>query len=235
MEFLVALFKIMVVNIVLSGDNAVVIALASRNLPQKQRWYAVFGGTAGAVFLRVILTVCAVFVLRIPFVQLVGGVLLVWIAVKLLVANEEDGEVHGHNDLWAAIRTIIVADIVMSLDNTLAIAAVAHDNIPLLVLGLLFSVPLIIFGSQIIMKVMEKHPVIVYVGAALIAWTAGEMIAGERKIVEVLPPVIDRIIPISLMGLVIVGCWLYNRYGPVGQRAEAAVAVEESDGYPRRR
>lgn len=230
MDFLVSLFKIIVVNIVLSGDNAVVIALASRNLPQKQRWAAILGGTGGAILLRVLLTIGAVFVLRIPFVQLVGGLLLVWIAVKLLIEEEEESEIHAHGNLWGAIRTIVVADIVMSLDNTLAIAAVAHNDILLLVLGLLLSVPLIVFGSQIIVKIMEKHPIIVYVGAALIAWTAGEMIAGERKIVEILPPLVDHIIPISLMGLVVVGCWLYNRYAPVGQRtAEEAIPVEEDE------
>ena len=211
MDFFLALMELMLVNIVLSGDNAVVIALASRNLPARQRWIAIFGGTFGAVALRILLTLCAVMVLRFPYVQLIGGVLLIWISVKLLIAEDENDSVHAHGDLWSAVTTIVIADVVMSLDNTLAIAAVARDNLLLLSLGLAFSIPLIVFGSQLIMKVMDRHPIIVYIGAALIAWTAGEMISGERKVVQILPPVVDHIIPISVMGLVVIGCWLYNR------------------------
>jgi YjbE family integral membrane protein len=211
MTFFVSLLKIMMINVVLSGDNAVVIALASRNLPSKQRWFAILGGSGGAIVLRLILTIFAVIVLKVPYLQIIGGVFLIWIAVKLLTEEDGDEGVHAHENLWAAIRTIIIADIVMSLDNTLAIAAAAHGDIMLLSFGLVFSIPLIIFGSQIIMKVMEKFPIIVYIGAALIAWTSGEMIAGDHHVESVIPASLDHAIPFTIMGLVVAIGWFYNR------------------------
>lgn len=182
MEFIVALFGIMMVNIVLSGDNAVVIAMASRSLPAKQQKMAILWGSAGAIGLRVILTVVAVALLKIPYLQFAGGILLVWIAAKLLLEEQHDENIEASKSFWGAIKTIIIADLVMSLDNTLAIAAVANGNYVLLAIGLALSIPLIIFGSRILMALMEKFPIIVYAGAGLIAWTAGEMMVDDHRL-----------------------------------------------------
>jgi YjbE family integral membrane protein len=182
MEFFFALCGIMMVNIVLSGDNAVVIAMASRCLPPPQQRMAILWGSAGAIGLRVVLTLVAVRLLTIPYLQFVGGVLLVWIAAKLLVEEKCDGNIEASSSLFKAIKTIIIADIVMSLDNTLAIAAVAKGDYLLLMLGLAISIPLIVFGSQLLCLLMDKYPVIIYVGAALIAWTAGEMMVRDEAV-----------------------------------------------------
>lgn len=209
MDFLVALASIMMVNIVLSGDNAVVIAMASRCLPPRQQKMAILWGSAGAIGLRLILTLVAVVLLQIPYVQFVGGLLLVWIAAKLLMEEDKCEDVAAGASFATAIKTIIAADLVMSLDNTLAIAAIAKGDYVLLGLGLAFSIPLIIFGSQIIIKIMDKYPVVIYAGAALIAWTAGEMIIGDAKI----GPVIHTILPGWLVpaaitaGILSVGLW----------------------------
>ena len=182
--FLVLLLQVMMVNVVLSGDNAVVIALAARNLPTDQRKVAILWGSGGAIVLRVALTALAVALLRIPFLQFAGALWLVWIAVKLLVEDDsaEATAQHGRSDLWGAVKTILVADVVMSLDNTLAIAGVAKGNWVLLIVGLALSIPLIVFGSTLIMRVIDRFPIIVYVGAGLIAFTAGEMIDGDRAL-----------------------------------------------------
>ncbi len=209
MEFLVALASIMMVNIVLSGDNAVVIAMASRCLPRKQQKMAILWGSVGAIGLRVVLTLVAVVLLQIPYVQFIGGLLLVWIAAKLLTEENDEENIEAGTSFMAAVKTIIVADLVMSLDNTLAIAAVAKGDFLLLGLGLGLSIPLIIFGSQVIIKIMDKFPVVVYAGAALIAWTAGEMMMDDHKI----GPVIQAALPAWLVpaaitiGVLAVGLW----------------------------
>lgn len=209
MEFVVALAGIMMVNIVLSGDNAVVIAMASRCLPPKQQKQAILWGSAGAVVLRVLLTLVAVVLLKIPYVQFAGGLLLIWIAAKLLMEDNKGEDIKAGNSFIAAIKTIIIADMVMSLDNTLAIAAMAKGDYVLLVLGLALSIPIIIFGSQLIIKIMDKYPVIVYAGAALIAWTAGEMMVGDKKIGAVIQTVLPGwLIPAVLTaGVLAVGWW----------------------------
>lgn len=178
-----SLLSILVINIVLSGDNAVVIALASRRLPVNLQRKAIIFGSMGAIVLRVMLTTVAVFLLKIPFLKLAGGVLLIWIAVKLL--KDEDGEekINESSNLLKAIETIIIADFLMSLDNVLGVAAAARGDILLLIIGLTISIPIIASGSGIIMKLMEKVPVLVHVGAAILGFTAGEMII-EEKIVE---------------------------------------------------
>ncbi|MDF2873620.1 MAG: integral rane protein YjbE family [Sporomusa sp.] len=209
MDFLVALASIMMVNIVLSGDNAVVIAMASRCLPPKQQKMAILWGSAGAIGLRIILTLVAVILLQIPYVQFFGGLLLVWIAAKLLMEEDKCEDVEASASFIAAIKTIIVADLVMSLDNTLAIAAIAKGDYVLLGLGLAFSIPLIIFGSQIIIKIMDKYPVVIYAGAALIAWTAGEMIVGDPQIGTAIRNIVPaRLIPLVItVGVLVVGFW----------------------------
>jgi YjbE family integral membrane protein len=212
MDFIIALFSIMMVNIVLSGDNAVVIAMASRCLPAKQQKMAILWGSAGAIGLRVILTLVAVVLLQIPYLQFLGGLLLVWIAVKLLAEDGDGGELAASESMWTAVKTIIVADIVMSLDNTLAIAAVAKGDYLLLTLGLVLSIPLIIWGSQIIVKLMERFPAIVYAGAGLIAWTAGEMIRQDRLVAGYMTAVPSWLLPAVLTaGVIAAGAWVKYR------------------------
>lgn len=211
-EFWLKLGQIMLVNIVLSGDNAVVIALAARGLPAHQQKMAILWGSGGAVVLRVALTLVAVFLLKVPFLQLVGGLMLVWIAYQLLVEEDDaGGEEHaGKSGLLNAVKTILVADVVMSLDNTLAIAGVANGDYLLLGLGLALSIPLVVFGSAIIMKAMDKLPVLVYIGAGLIAYTAGEMIDSDKAIQGYLPHFLHGTpyLPAALTMLVIgIGLW----------------------------
>jgi YjbE family integral membrane protein len=174
-DFWVALFQIILINIVLSGDNAVVIALACRSLPPKQQRNAIMFGSVGAIVLRVILTFFAVYLLTLPYLKLIGAVLLLWIGVGLLKGEDGDEEIESNAGLWAAMKTIIIADLVMSLDNVIGVAAAAKGNVVLLVVGLVISIPLIIFGSTIILKLMNRFPIIITLGAALLGWVAGEM------------------------------------------------------------
>jgi YjbE family integral membrane protein len=219
--FWVALGKIIWVNILLSGDNAVVIALASRSLPEDQRRKAIFGGSAAAIVLRVILTIFAVQLLQFPYLKIVGAVLLFWIGIQLLVPEDEDeGGIKSHDHLWAAIRTILIADLVMSLDNVIAVAAAADGGPPesrllLLILGLGLSIPLIIFGSTLLLTVMEKYPVIITLGAALLGFVAGEMLVTDQA-VEAFFHSAGRasttIIEVAgAIGVVLIGRWMAKR------------------------
>lgn len=182
--FWFALGSIILTNIILSGDNAVVIALASRNLPPSQQKKAIFWGSAAAIILRVILTITAVGLLTLPYLKMVGAVLLVYIGVQLLNEDEGEEEMEGKENLWGAIRTILIADLVMSLDNVLAVAAAAQKGpeetrLLLLIIGLALSIPLIVFGSTLLLKVMERFPIIITIGAALLGYLAGEMLVGD--------------------------------------------------------
>ena len=213
-HFLGALLQVMLVNVVLSGDNAVVIALAARNLAPQHRKWAILWGSLGAIVLRVVLTIVAVRVLRIPFLQFVGALLLVWIAVKLLIEGDDPGQPHRvHSDLFGAIKTILIADVVMSLDNTLAIAGVAKGNTTLVIIGLMLSIPLIVFGSTLIMKILDRFPAVVYLGAGLIAWTAGEMIDADTSVRPWLPRLFHETywLPLCLTAIVIGYGWWWNR------------------------
>ncbi len=174
-EFWIPLFQIIIVNIVLSGDNAVVIALAARSLPPQQQKKAVFWGSGAAIFMRIFLTIFAVALLKYPYLKLVGAVLLLWIGIQLLIPEDGDEEVSSSEHLMAAIKTILVADLVMSLDNVIGVAAAAKGSMPLLIIGLAISIPLVIFGATLLLKVMERFPMIVTIGAMLLGWVAGEM------------------------------------------------------------
>jgi YjbE family integral membrane protein len=187
-EFWIGLVKIIWINIILSGDNAVVIALAARSLPPLQQRKAIFWGTAAAVILRIALTVVAAKLLELPYLQIVGGLLLLWIGVQLLSdADDGDGEEKHHGSLFSAIRTILIADLIMSLDNVIGVAAAANGNIPLLIIGLAIAIPIVIFGSTLMIKVMERFPVIVTVGAGLIGWVAGEAIVSDKVLRDWFP------------------------------------------------
>jgi YjbE family integral membrane protein len=180
-QFWLDLAEITGINILLSGDNAVVIALASRSLPDRQRNAAVLGGSGAAILLRVIFCVIIVWLLAIPYLKLIGGLLLLWIGVKLIMPESEahgDG-IAAKSNLIGAIQTIMLADAVMSLDNVVAIAAVAKDSVLLIVLGLLISVPLIIFGSQLVLRFLTRFPLLVTLGGGLLGWIAGEIIVGD--------------------------------------------------------
>jgi integral membrane protein, YjbE family len=184
-QFWLGLGAIIWVNIILSGDNAVVIALAARSLPERQQKQAVLWGAAAAVVLRIVLTAIAVELLRLSYLKLIGGLLLFWIAVKLLVPEDADGDgVASSSHLLGAIKTILIADLVMSLDNVIAVAAVAKGSLLLLVLGLLISIPLVVFGATLLMKLMERFPVIIAVGAALIGYVAGEMLVTDPVVID---------------------------------------------------
>jgi YjbE family integral membrane protein len=173
--FWIGLAQIIGVNIVLSGDNAVVIALAARSLPARQQKLAVLWGSGAAVVMRIALTVFAVALLTLPWLKLVGAALLLWIGVKLLIPEDGDGDIDSSDSLMAAIKTILIADLVMSLDNVIAVAAAAKGSYLLLVLGLAISIPLVIFGATLLLKLMDRFPIIITVGAGLLGWVAGEM------------------------------------------------------------
>ncbi len=187
-EFFSALLAIIVIDLVLAGDNAIVIALAARRLPRHLQLRAVVWGTAGAIGIRIAMTLVVVALLRIPGLMLAGGLLLVWIAYKLLVANE--GDDHGHaagsavTGFWSAIRTIVIADTVMGLDNILGVAGAAQGDFLLVVLGLLISIPIMVWGSTLILRLVDRFPVIVYIGAAVLAFTAARMILHEPLVAE---------------------------------------------------
>lgn len=179
--FWIAVGQIILIDILLGGDNAVVIALACRGLPEKQRRMGIIYGTAGAIVLRVVLIAFALALLSVPYLKLVGAILLVWIGVKLLVPQDEDGhgDINPSDKLWGAVKTVIVADLVMSIDNVLAIAGAAESagehQLGLVIFGLLVSIPIIVAGSQIVLKLMDRFPVIITLGGMLLGWIAGQM------------------------------------------------------------
>ena len=178
-EFWIGLAKIIGVNVVLSGDNAVVIALAARSLPAHQQKKAVMYGAGAAIVMRIILTIFAVQLLTLPWLKLVGSLLLFWIGVKLLIEEEGGDDIESSDNLMAAIKTILIADLVMSLDNVIAVAAAAGGSMTLLILGLGISIPLVIFGATLLLNLMERFPVIITIGAALIGMVAGEMLVTD--------------------------------------------------------
>ena len=211
-----ALGSIILANIVLSGDNAVVIAMAARSLPAHQQRRAIFWGSAAAIVMRIILTLIAVEMLKWPYLKIVGALLLLYIGISLL--GEDDGD-DGHakeiGGMAAAIRTILVADLVISLDNVLAVAAAAKGNTPLLIIGLAVSIPLIIFGSTLLLKVMERFPVIITLGAGLLGYLAGEMLLTDPAVQERFGEQSETIVNVAgAIGAAIVvaaGLWLQQR------------------------
>jgi len=229
----IALLEIIGVNIVLSGDNAVVIALACRSLPPTQQRLAIIFGAAGAIVLRAVLTVFAVLLLARPYLKLVGGMLLLWIAIKLLLPDDDgDGETDGKAGIYAAIKTIVIADLVMSLDNVLGVAAVAKGDVVLLVLGLLISMPLIIYGSTLIMRLMGRFPVIITLGAALLGYVAGEMAVTDPVVapwIEANASLLHRFAPLLGAVLVVLAGKYFARRK---KRAVVEVAVEQQESKP---
>jgi YjbE family integral membrane protein len=185
-DFFSALLAIIVIDLVLAGDNAIVIALAARNVPPHLQKRTILCGTAGAIAVRAALTLVAVWLLGIPGLMLTGGLALIWIALRLLHSDESDGEhkTTAANSFWGALRTIIIADAVMGVDNVLAVAGAAHGSFALVLIGLVISVPIVVWGSTLVLRLMQRFPAIIYVGAGVLAWTAVKMITGEALIAE---------------------------------------------------
>lgn len=193
-HFWIAVGQIIMIDILLGGDNAVVIALACRQLPDKLRTRGILWGTAGAIVLRVILIAFALTLLQMPYLKLVGAALLLWIGVKLLVPQEEDDHAHiaGSDKLWGAVKTVIVADLVMSIDNVIAIAGAAtgaggQHQLPLVIFGLLVSIPIIVGGSQLVLRLMDRFPMVITVGGMLLGWIAGSMAHTDPAIKHLIP------------------------------------------------
>lgn len=212
LEILSKVLSIIVLNLVLSGDNAVVIALATRKLPRNSQNKAIVIGTAGAVVLRILLMLIAVELLTVPYVKIIGAGLLFYIAYDLLKSNGEEAEVKSETTLLSAVRTIIIADLVMSLDNVLAIAGVADGHFLLAVLGLIISIPIVIFGSQVILKLMDRFPWLIWIGALLIAYTAGSMLVEDNFIRHLIRGLSNgHIVSIASCILLVGMYFLFNR------------------------
>jgi YjbE family integral membrane protein len=222
----VDVFKIIVIDVLLSGDNAVVIALACRNLPLEQRKKGILYGVAGAIILRVVLTFFAVNLLSLPYLKLVGASLLIWIGIKLILPEEEEhaeGNIKADTHLWGAVKTIIIADFVMSLDNVLGVAGAAHGNPMLLIFGLLVSIPLIAWSSQLVLKLIDRFPFIIYAGGALLGYVAGEMLVSEALFISLLEAhyLLHSLVPAASAVLVLVaGKWLARRMAAAGKAVD---------------
>jgi len=230
--FWTALLQIIGVNIVLSGDNAVVIALAARSLQPKQQKQAIFWGSLAAIVMRVVLTIFAIQLLALPYLKLIGALLLLWIGVQLLVPEEEHGEKFAaHSGLMAAIRTILIADLVMSLDNVIGVAAAAKGSMVLLIIGLLISIPLVIFGSTMLLKIMERFPIIITIGGMLLGWVAGDMATTDPVVKDWVSanfPMLHEVAEVSGALIVFaVGKWLAGR--PQLKPGEHAVDLAAED------
>jgi len=230
-EFFSALAAIIVIDLVLAGDNAIVIALAARGLPAHLRKRAILWGTVGAIAVRTAMTLVVVWLLKIPGLLALGGVLLVWIAYKLLVdsGGEEAHEGVGSASFWSAMKTIVVADALMGLDNVLAVAGAAHGSFMLVVLGLLISIPIVIWGSQLVLKLVERYPAIVYIGSAVLALTAVKMVAGEpllKDFVDAYPALVQAAYAF-VIGSVLAAGFFANRRA---LRARIAAHVVEPAG-----
>ncbi|MEP7207779.1 MAG: TerC family protein [Casimicrobiaceae bacterium] len=216
-QFWVAGLQIIVINILLSGDNAVVIALACRNLPPKQRRLGIFYGVVGAVVLRIILTFFAVTLLQMPYLQLIGAALLLWIGIKLIDEDEGDGEeIHAASQLASAVKTVIVADLVMSIDNVIGVAGAAKGSLPLLIFGLVISIPLVVVGAQLIMKIIERYPLLVVAGGGLLGYIAGEIAVTDVAVkgwIDANAPSLHWLSPAAGVAIVVaVGVWLSRRH-----------------------
>jgi YjbE family integral membrane protein len=229
------ILQIVWIDLLLSGDNAIVIALACRNLPAEQRRIGMLLGAGAAIGLRIIFAIMITYLLGVPFLKVVGGLLLLWIGVKLAQGEDEaHEEVEGATQLWGAVRTIAIADAVMSLDNVLAISAASHGNVWLFIFGLLLSIPLIIFGAQLITSIIERFPIFIWLGAALLGFIAGEMIVGDTWVVGWLkanmaawvmpnPKNVAEFIPVNLLhyGAGVVGAAIVIAAGYVLKRRPA--------------
>lgn len=228
--FWVSVLQIIAIDILLGGDNAIVIALACRRLPEAQRRLGIFWGVVGAIVLRVVLIFFALQLLAIPFLKIVGGALLIWIGIKLLQPENEHahGKIEGSTHLMGAIRTIIIADAVMSLDNVIAVAAAARGDLALVIFGILVSIPIVVWGSKFVLKLMDRLPIVITLGGALLGWIAGDMLLGDAVIKAHLgsqPAWLKYVASVSgALAVVAIGTWLARR----AARPMAVVEVASS-------
>lgn len=229
LEFWTALLTIVFIDLLLAGDNAIVIGLAARNLPKELQKKAVIWGTVGAVAIRVVATVLVVSLLKIPLLLAIGGVMLLWIAYKLLVQEDHhSGKIQAGTTLMSAIRTIVIADAAMGLDNVIAVAGAAHGDYTLVVLGLLISIPIVVWGSTLFIKVIERYQWIIYLGSGVLAYTAAKMITHEKQFAEFFNenPVLAWTFIFSMVILVIIaGVWTNAARTRRGQAAQTSPAV----------
>ena len=226
-----ALFKIAVINVVLSGDNAVVIALACRSLAPKQQRNAFLVGTGGIVVLMTGLTASAALLMTLPYIQIIGSVLLLWIGVKLLLPEDDEGNVKDSDNFWEAVKTIIIADIVMSLDNVLGMAGAAKGHFGMLFVGLVITMPLILFGSAMLMKLMERFPALITIGSGLLGYVAGDMAVGDLAVkdyVETHAQALDVVAPIVGALFVVIAGKMISR-----KKRRAPVEAEPAGSHPK--
>jgi len=205
LAFLTSLLSIVVIDLVLAGDNAIVIGLAARNLPKKDQKKVIILGTLGAVVIRILATVFVVYLLNIPGLHLIGGLVLLWIAVKLVMEEHEDHNIAAGVSIWAAVRTIIIADAAMGLDNVLAVAGAAQGHTLLVILGLMISIPVVVWGSTLVVKLMNRFPWVIVIGSAILGWTAAKMIVGEGFLAPYMTnPIIKYGFEVILVALIVV-------------------------------
>ena len=211
-EFLWALLSIIFIDLVLAGDNAIVIGMAARNLPIEQQKKAVVWGTAGAIGIRLLSTLVVVWLLKIPALMIIGGILLIWIAFKLLI-EKKDHDLGAPDRLASAVKTIVIADGVMGIDNVIGVAGLAHGNMTLIIIGILITIPIVIWGSTAFIKLIERYPVIVYFGGGILAWTAGGMIAGDVVFEKYFSgiPHIGSMVSFATLLVVMFVSWMHNR------------------------
>ena len=216
-SLLLKIAEIMWINVLLSGDNAVVIALACRGLPEDKRKTGILLGAGAAIALRIVFTLVVVQLLALPYVKLVSGVLLFWIAIKLIIDDDAHAKVETSATIWKAVRTIAIADAIMSLDNVVAIAAVAQGSLTLIIIGLLISIPLIVFGSTMVLALINRFPAIVWLGSAMLGWVAAELLASDPWIMQLLGDIFHKVEP-----------WA----GPAGAVFTVAIAWLATRGKP---
>ncbi|MBB6636256.1 YjbE family putative metal transport protein [Cohnella thailandensis] len=210
LDFLGKLLTIVFIDLLLAGDNAIVIGLSARNLPKETQKKAIWLGTGGAIVIRVVATLLVVYLLEIPFLQAIGGVVLMWIAYKLLVQEEHHEEVKAGSSLWAAVRTIVIADAAMGLDNVIAVAGAAQGETLLVIIGLLISIPVVVWGSTLFVGLLNRFPWIVYIGSAVLAYTAAKMVTHEPKLDNLFhgnPVLTYTFIAVMVVAIVVGGLW----------------------------
>jgi len=226
-EFFSALLAIIVIDLVLAGDNAIVIALAARNLPEKEKTRAIIWGTAGAIVVRAIMTMGVVWLLKIPGLMLIGGLLLIWIAVRLIAPNES-GDDHSPTatTFWGAMKTIVIADAVMGVDNVLAVAGAAHGSFVLVVLGLLISIPIVVWGSRLVLKLIERFPSVIMIGGGVLAFTAAKMVLKEPIIQPWVSLISAEVYWLIVVLTVVVTLWLGVRLKRIRSGGSAETAAD---------
>lgn len=219
---------IVLIDLVLAGDNAVVIGMAARNVPIEHRKKVIILGTAGAIVIRIVATLIVVWLLGIPGLHLIGGLLLIWIAYKLLAGDDSHENIKAQNSVWKAIGTIMLADAAMGLDNVLAIAGASGGNTVLVIAGLLISVPVMVFGSTLVMKLMDRYPIVIYIGAGILAYTAGKMILGEGFLQGIVEPLGwgKYVVEVIIIAAVLLAGWAAN-----AKRTRGAQSAEPKPGH----